>query len=133
MYKRQGLPLAAPACLIAGGESTVSLKRLGGVGGRNQELALAAAIALDDPRWAGISLASFGTDGVDGATDAAGAVVDGTTAARARTMGLDPQQALAGHDSGRFFQTLGEAIVSGPTGTNVNDLMVLLVDGTAAG
>ncbi|MFI0606943.1 MAG: glycerate kinase [Anaerolineae bacterium] len=129
----EGLPLAAPACLIAGGESTVSLKRLGGVGGRNQELALAAAIALDDPRWAGISLASFGTDGVDGATDAAGAIVDGTTAARARTMGLDPQQALAGHDSGRFFQTLGEAIVSGPTGTNVNDLMVLLVDGTAAG
>ena len=57
----EGLPLAAPACLIAGGESTVSLKRLGGVGGRNQELALAAAIALDDPRWAGISLASFGT------------------------------------------------------------------------
>ncbi len=127
----EGLPLPAPACLIAGGESTVTLRRLGGAGGRNQELALAAAIALDEPRWAGISLASLGTDGIDGATDAAGAIVDGSTASRARAMGLDPRQALAGHDSGRFFAALGDAIVSGPTGTNVNDLMLLLVDDTA--
>lgn len=128
----EGHPLAAPACLIGGGESTVTLGRLGGVGGRNQELALAAALALDDARWATVHLAAMGTDGVDGATEAAGALVSGGpagTAARARAQGLDPAAALAAHDSGRFFAALGDAIVCGPTGTNVNDLMVVLVEG----
>jgi glycerate 2-kinase len=122
-----GRPLAPPACVIAGGETTVTLRRLGGRGGRNQELALAAALALDGPAWAGVTLASMGTDGIDGATDAAGAIVDGTTAARARAAGLDPADALARHDSGAFFAALGDGIVTGPTGTNVNDLVVVLV------
>lgn len=126
----EGLPLAAPACLVGGGESTVSLTRLGGQGGRNQELALAAALCLDELPWSAVSLASLGTDGIDGATAAAGALVDGGaagTVARARALGLDAGAALAAHDSGRFFAALGDAIVTGPTGTNVNDLMVVLV------
>jgi len=123
----RGQPLAAPACVIAGGETTVTIRRLGGRGGRNQELALAAALALDDPRWANVTLAAMGTDGIDGTSDAAGAIVDGTTAGRARAAGLDPADALARHDSGPFFEALGDRIVTGPTGTNVNDLVVLLV------
>ncbi len=123
----RGQPLAPPACVVAGGETTVTLRRLGGRGGRNQELALAAALALDRPAWSGVTLASMGTDGIDGATDAAGAIVDGTTAVRARVAGLDPGDALARHDSGAFFAALGDRIVTGPTGTNVNDLAVVLV------
>jgi len=128
-------PAPRPACLVAGGETTVTLRRLGGVGGRNQELALAAALALDG--WAGVTFATLGTDGIDGATDAAGAVVDGGTVARARAAGLDPAEALARHDSGAFFEATGERLVTGPTGTNVNDLVVILVeraeDGPAGG
>lgn len=122
---RHGQPLAPPACLVAGGETTVTLKHLGGVGGRNQELALAAALALEG--WEAVSLAAMGTDGLDGATDAAGALVDGTTVARASAVGLDPLDALEWHNSGPFFERLGDHIVTGPTGTNVNDLVVVLV------
>jgi hydroxypyruvate reductase len=120
-----GRPLAAPACLVAGGETTVTLRHLGGVGGRNQELALAAALALDGRE--AITLAAMGTDGIDGATEAAGALVDGRTVARARVAGLDPLDALEWHNSGPFFEQLGDQIVTGPTGTNVNDLAVVLV------
>jgi hydroxypyruvate reductase len=124
----RGQPLTLPACYILGGETTVTLRRLGGSGGRNQELALAAALALDDPRWSVITLAAMGTDGIDGMTEAAGALVDGTSAARARAAGLDPAGSLDRHDSATYFAALGDRIVCGPTGTNVNDLALVLVD-----
>lgn len=120
-----GAPAAVPACLIAGGETTVTLRRLGGHGGRNQEFALSAAIALDG--WEGITVAALATDGVDGATRAAGAVIDGATVGRAHTLGVSARESLAGHDSGSFFVSLGDALITGPTGTNVNDLVVMLV------
>lgn len=113
-----------PTCVIMGGETTVTV--LGrGRGGRNQELALGAASGLD-----GLSqtlVAACGTDGTDGPTDAAGAVVDGTTLERARAAGLDPMRALADNDAYAFFEALGDLIVSGPTNTNVNDLWLGLM------
>ncbi len=119
-----GAPRAGPVCLIAGGETTVTVVGKGR-GGRNQELALASAAAV-----AGLPqtlVAAFGTDGTDGPTDAAGAVADGTTLARARTLGLDPSAHLANNDAYTFFDALGDLIVSGPTGTNVNDLWLGLL------
>ncbi len=124
---RHGRPLAPPACILASGETTVTLRRLGGRGGRNQELALAAALALDAEDGSPITLAALGSDGIDGQSEAAGAIVDGDTARRARAAGLDPVAALAGHDSAPFFESLGQALVTGPTGTNVGDLVLLLV------
>lgn len=118
-------PAAAPALLLAGGETSVTLRRLGPAGGRNQELALACALALEGTD--GIAVAALATDGVDGASDAAGAIADGTTVARARAVGLRPRDALDAHDSGRFFEALGDRIVTGPTGTNVNDLVAIAV------
>jgi len=103
----------------------VTLGRTAGIGGRNQEFALAAAMAM--ARLDGVALASVGTDGVDGPTNAAGAIADGTTIPRAQAMGLDASVALARHDSHRFFQALGDLIVTGPTGTNVGDLQVALI------
>jgi hydroxypyruvate reductase len=114
-----GRPLARPCCLVAGGETTVTV-RGPGRGGRNQELALAAAQKL-----AGLPdllLVALATDGNDGPTDAAGALADGSTLARAAQQGLDPQQALAENDSYAFFEALGDLLLSGPTNTNVNDL-----------
>ncbi len=113
-----------PVCLVMGGETTVTV-RGAGRGGRNQELALAAAEPLAGlPQ---VLVAAFGTDGTDGPTDAAGAVVDGSTLARAREQGLDPQAALADNDAYPFFQALGDLIISGPTNTNVNDLWLGLL------
>lgn len=111
-------------CVIASGETTVTLGASQGVGGRNQEFALAAALAM--ARLEGIALASVGTDGIDGPTDAAGAIADGTTIPRAQAMGLDASAALARHDSHPFFKALGDLVVTGPTGTNVGDLQVFL-------
>lgn len=114
--------------IIASGETTVSLPRdSSGHGGRNQEFAIAAALALGDAagEWA---LASIGTDGIDGPTDAAGAIVDSTTLARAKKSGVDPRAALDSHDSYPFLQRLGDLVITGPTGTNVGDLQVLLRD-----
>jgi glycerate 2-kinase len=119
-----GNPLQPPACLIAGGETTVTISGKG-AGGRNQELALAAAIALDG--WPDVALATLATDGGDGPTDAAGAFVTGETAQRARDQGLAPLAYLENNDSYHFFQQLGDAVVTGPTGTNVNDLTFILV------
>ena len=119
-----GLPLAAPACLVFGGETTVTV-RGAGRGGRNQELALGAALALAGRRRAAVF--SFATDGVDGPTSAAGAVVTGETVERAAALGLSPHRALAENDSEPFFDALGDLWRSGPTGTNVNDLVVALV------
>ncbi len=118
-----GHPLARPCCLIAGGETTVTMRGQGS-GGRNQEVALAAALALRGVR--GVLLASIGTDGNDGPTDAAGAWVDGGTAARAAERGLVPAQYLAENDSYHFFEKLDQLIKTGPTNTNVNDIYVLL-------
>lgn len=118
-------PVRRPACVIAGGELTVTVQGRGkGTGGRAQEFALAAT-----PEIAGLPdvwVAAFGTDGTDGPTDAAGAVADGGTADRAARLGLDPVLALHRHDSYPFFKRLKGHIVTGPTGTNVNDLYLLL-------
>ena len=121
-------PLAPPACLLAGGETTVTV-RGSGYGGRNQELVVAAAEGLAAfPRHAVV--ASLATDGVDGRSEAAGGVVDGETTDRARTLGLAPAAAfLAESDSRGFLAPLGDLILTGPTGTNVMDLTLLLVGG----
>jgi hydroxypyruvate reductase len=116
-------PLGRPCCVIAGGETTVTI-RGGGRGGRNQELALSAAFSLRRVR--DVLLASIGTDGSDGPTDAAGAFVDGTTLERAEALGLDAARFLADNDSHTFFDRLGDLVRTGPTNTNVNDLYVLL-------
>ena len=121
--KRDGSPVRAPAALVYGGETTVSVIG-GGVGGRNMEVALAASERIA----ARTSLvAALATDGIDGPTDAAGAMVDGSTLDRARALGLDPSQYLSENDSYSFFQSLGDAFITGPTGTNVNDLTLVLV------
>jgi hydroxypyruvate reductase len=116
----RGRPLRRPACLVLGGETTVAV-RGAGRGGRNQEVALGAVAGLaglDD-----VLVLSAATDGGDGPTDAAGAWADGTSFARALALGLDPVDHLARNDSYRFFAHLGDLLVTGPTLTNVNDLM----------
>jgi hydroxypyruvate reductase len=122
-----GDPLSPPACLVWGGETTVTI-RGAGKGGRNQELALAAALALDG--CPGVLVMALATDGTDGPTDAAGAIATGETVAHARALGLDPQAALDANDSYPFFDALGDLILTGPTGTNVNDLLFVLVGET---
>jgi len=119
-----GNPVPKPAGVIAGGETTVTVTGKG-VGGRNQELALATVSKLSG--FDGVALASLSTDGVDGPTDAAGAIVDGETLAQATTLGLDPEEQLRENDSYRFFSKLGDLIVTGPTGTNVNDISVIII------
>lgn len=114
-----------PLALLWGGETTVTVTGRGR-GGRNQELALAAALALDGRQ--GMLLAAFGTDGDDGPTPAAGAVVDGATAERGRAAGLDPEACLRENDSHTFLQAAGDLLVTGPTGTNVNDLVLVLLE-----
>jgi hydroxypyruvate reductase len=107
--------------MIAGGETTVNV-RGGGKGGRNQEFALAAAVELAGEE--AMAVLAAGTDGIDGPTDAAGAYVDGTTVARASSLGLDPGAHLENNDAYPFFKALGDLVVSGPTGTNVADLVI---------
>ncbi|MDG6965084.1 MAG: glycerate kinase [Nitrososphaerota archaeon] len=108
---------------VWGGETTVTV-RGSGKGGRNQELALAAAIRLEGT--SGVAVVSFGTDGVDGSTKAAGAYADSTTVERARELGLDPRRHLGDNDSNPFFEALGDLVMTGPTGTNVNDVMIAI-------
>ena len=116
---------ARPACVLAAGETTVTVKGRGR-GGRNQEFALAAASLLPAlEEWA--VLASAGTDGTDGPTDAAGAFADSRTVERAHAAGLDLTARLRDNDAYPLFASLGDLIISGPTGTNVGDVMVLLV------
>lgn len=119
-----GEPVPRPACVIAGGETTVTV-RGGGAGGRNQEMALMAALAIDGLE--DVTIACLATDGTDGPTDAAGALADGDTVRRARELGLDPWDYLARNDSYHFFRTLGDLLVTGPTNTNVNDLTLVFV------
>jgi hydroxypyruvate reductase len=97
----------------------------GGRGGRNQEVALGAAVDLEDAP--GVLVMSIGTDGVDGPTDAAGAIATGSTIARARRLGLDAADHLGRNDAYPFFDALGDLVRTGPTGTNVMDVMIVLV------
>jgi len=119
-----GGPVKPPACVISGGETTVTIRGKG-LGGRNQELALAAALAIDGLR--DVAIMSAGTDGVDGPTNAAGAIADGTTRDRSRALGLDAAAFLRNNDSYRFFEAIGDLIKTGPTGTNVADIQLILV------
>jgi hydroxypyruvate reductase len=119
-----GQPMKPPACIISGGETTVTLRGRG-LGGRNQEFVLAAARDISGLR--NTVMLSAGTDGTDGPTDAAGAIADGRTIARAAEIGLNVPDSLANNDSYHFFEPLGDLIRTGPTGTNVMDVQVVLV------
>ena len=119
-----GRPLPAPACLLLGGETTVTV-RGAGKGGRNQELALASALAIQG--MDGVLVASLATDGTDGPTDAAGGLVDGATVARGEAAGRSAFEALAANDAYNFLDSAGDLLVTGPTNTNVNDLMAVFV------
>jgi len=122
--RRKNRPAAVPACLIAGGEPTVTLHGQGR-GGRSQELALAVALGLEE--IPGTVFFAAGTDGADGPTDAAGAVAATDTLARARDRGLEPDRHLLENNAYPFFQALNDLILTGPTGTNVMDVHLLLV------
>jgi glycerate-2-kinase len=118
------LPVAPPAAVVAGGETTVTVRGKGR-GGRNQELVLSAALSIrGNPS---ILVSSIGTDGVDGPTDAAGAVADGNTVERGLRKGLDADTSLRENNSHEFFKKLKDLIVTGPTGTNVNDILIAIV------
>jgi hydroxypyruvate reductase len=122
----QGQPLPTPACILAAGETTVTIVGTGR-GGRNQEIALSAALELSEDH--GILLASFATDGKEGNTDAAGGFASGETIGAGMRAGLDPHACLAANDAHRFLEAAGDLIVTGPTGTNVNDITCVLVEG----
>ena len=122
--RARGKPVRPPACLLAGGEPTVTVRGRGR-GGRAQEFALAAALEITG--LPNVWIAGAGTDGTDGPTDAAGAIVDGGTVMRARREGLEPARFLRRNDSYSFFRQAGGHIVTGPTGTNVNDLYMMIV------
>lgn len=119
---QRGEPVSRPFCMVAGGETTVTICG-NGHGGRNTELALAAITELAD--FPNVLLITLATDGEDGLTDAAGAVVSGESWSRAKMMGLGPADHLQRNDSYSFFATLDDLIKTGPTGTNVNDLVFL--------
>jgi hydroxypyruvate reductase len=119
-----GQPVPRPACVVAGGETTVTI-RGEGRGGRNQELALSAAIRLDGVDE--VMIVALATDGTDGPTDAAGAIADGSTLRRARAKKLLAREYLANNDSYRFFDQLDDLLLTGPTNTNVNDLTFVFV------
>ncbi len=122
--RSSGNPFPPPACILCGGETTVTLQG-DGKGGRNQEFALASAPIIDGME--DIVVLSGGTDGTDGPTDAAGAIADGTTVTRARAKGLDPLDYLQRSDSYHFLQALGDLVITGPTRTNVMDVYMVLV------
>jgi glycerate 2-kinase len=119
-----GQPVKPQACLLSGGETTVTVKGQG-LGGRNQEFVLAAVIALEDADP--VTILSAGTDGIDGPTDAAGALADSATLRRASASGLDARRYLDSNDSYHFFERVGGLIKTGPTGTNVMDVRVMLI------
>ncbi len=118
-------PLSLPACILAGGETTVTI-RGNGKGGRNQEMALSAAIELAG--MDNVLFLSAGTDGTDGPTDAAGAFALGDTTAKGKEHGLDAGEFLAHNDSYHFFEKTGDLLITGPTRTNVMDIQILLVE-----
>jgi hydroxypyruvate reductase len=115
--------LEPPACLVAGGETTVTVQGTG-TGGRCQELALAAALELQSGE--GLTVLAAGTDGTDGPTDAAGAIIDGSTVARGRAGGTDARRALEANDAYHYLRASGDLLVTGPTNTNLLDLYVVV-------
>ena len=117
-------PFRRPALLLSGGETTVTVRGTG-KGGRNAEFLLAFAIAIEGND--GITALAADTDGIDGSENNAGAVADGTTASRMRAAGIDPRVALANNDAYTAFNAIGDLLVTGPTGTNVNDFRAILV------
>ncbi|MGB7503619.1 MAG: glycerate kinase [Azonexus sp.] len=123
--RAHGYPAQAPCVLLSGGETTVTLKADNGRGGRNSEFLLGLALALDGTP--SIHALAADTDGIDGSEDNAGAFVAPDTLARARALGVDPRQRLAGNDAWGFFAALDDLLVTGPTRTNVNDFRALLV------
>ncbi|MBS7288629.1 MAG: glycerate kinase [Candidatus Freyarchaeota archaeon] len=117
-------PLKRPALIVMGGETTVTMSEDAGRGGRNQELALSAALKIAGLK--GVFVVSFGTDGVDGVSYAAGALVDGNTVKKGDVHGVRAEDYLQRHDTTSFFEKIGDGlIVTGPTGTNVNDVLIL--------
>jgi hydroxypyruvate reductase len=120
-----GQPISRPACLILGGETTVTLGANPGQGGRNQELALSATLAMPD--LAGVTVVSLATDGTDGPTDSAGGMTDGTTVGRGQALGLDAADYLRRHDAYPYLLAVNDLLVTGPTQTNVNDLIFVFV------
>jgi glycerate 2-kinase len=118
-----GNPAARPACILSGGETTVTL-RGAGKGGRNQEFALAAALEIAD--LDNVLVASLGTDGTDGPTDAAGAYADGSTTVRAANSGFEAGRNLDSNDAYPLFEAIGDLLITGPTRTNVMDIHLLL-------
>jgi glycerate 2-kinase len=117
-------PFAKPVVLLSGGETTVTLRGKG-KGGRNAEFLLAFALAIEGLE--GITALAADTDGIDGTEDNAGAIADGTTATRIRAAGLDPRAALAANDAYTAFSAIGDLVVTGPTGTNVNDFRAVVI------
>jgi hydroxypyruvate reductase len=119
-----GKPASKPAGIVAGGETTVTVVGEG-TGGRNQETVLSAALNMGGID--GAVVASISTDGLDGPTDAAGALADGRTMLHSQELQLDAEELLENNDSYAFFAKLGDLIFTGPTGTNVNDISVIVV------
>ncbi|WP_041081514.1 glycerate kinase type-2 family protein [Thermotoga profunda] len=118
-------PISKPAALILGGETVVHVTGKG-KGGRNQELVLSAAIEIDGLE--NVVICSVGTDGTDGPTDAAGGIVNGATFKKMKSIGIDPVKMLLNNDSYNALKAVGDLLITGPTGTNVNDLIVALID-----
>ena len=125
--QNDGAPLQSPACILLGGETTVTLGESPGKGGRNQEFALAVLAKLGAAGMVGVTVLSAGTDGEDGPTDAAGASADADTLDRAAALGLKPLTFLERHDAYTFFDATGDLLRTGLTGTNVMDVRVILV------
>lgn len=123
----RGRPFAPPVVMLSGGETTVTIRDKAGRGGRNTEFLLSFALAVEG--CAGISALAADTDGIDGSEDNAGAFADGETAARMRAAGHDPAMTLAAHDAWSAFDAIDQLFVTGPTGTNVNDLRAILIRG----
>ncbi|WP_455280632.1 glycerate kinase type-2 family protein [[Eubacterium] cellulosolvens] len=117
-----GNPIPRPAAVIVGGETTVTVRGKG-LGGRNQEIVLSAASKINGME--GVGVASIGTDGIDGPTDAAGAIADGKSLLRAKQFGLNNKKMLNNNDSYNFFSKIGDLIITGPTGSNVNDIALV--------
>ena len=122
--RANSLPISPPAAIVLGGETTVTMSGHG-KGGRNQELVLSTASEMKDIE--DVVVASMGTDGIDGPTDAAGAIADDYSIWRAQKLGVNPSNSLRTHNSYFFFKQLGDLLITGPTGTNVNDITILAV------
>ena len=122
--RASGRPVRPPACIVSGGETTVTIRGKG-LGGRNQEFVLAAAIEIDGMDH--VAILSAGTDGTDGPTDAAGAIATGKTVARAREKNMDAKAYLVNNDAYHFFEPLSGLIKTGPTRTNVMDIRLMLI------